>query len=643
VTPPAWGTPAWAGSDAFATAGDFTLSQPLVFVGRNLSPQWAAAVDLDLPAAPTGLAGRPGAGTYQEMTSRQRYAYLQWLANKRATPLSDDSTLRVFLAGLEGFLLTDGRTLESPDVPEVLQELQRLHKRYISTHGQLADQCSALHDAFRLSQTEQRGLRAYGDTGFVQLPGGAPSLGLRTALGHLMEDGKRLPARWAYQWARCWLSTQEVHVLPFYEDVLKRLFVQRYVQTFGEGLALPPTDRGMFEVAYVPRNPALRNNKLSLKHPVPSIGYWPHVTQPLAALLTRCRDELMPYALKRANGAPDAECWPQLPISLWPEEHRHAFRSLVEQALETPLVTAYAKLAAYFQLPAAAHRKYFAQLKARLCEFGLAAYPDLEGDRRPKSAEGAFVIFADAGGADALVDAEASTLEFVLRLCWTQFGASVDNWARCAPHLSQCAQISSLSRALRMQRRARLAWAPHAGYKRVTGASFVKLDPAIQAQVRSWMYRLLAHVADLGPTPLLDKVLGANWRHIPQSTEFVLDTAKVALLTHETSQVQVLLGTVFGDDMEPDEPTTVPSGAAPDSTRSPLRAFLDALKAQPRWAHSELVSLANGLSLMLDGTIDDVNELGFDQCGVPVLEDTGEDWQVDSGVLNEVLQSLLGE
>lgn len=638
---PGWGTPAWAGAGASVAVGRFTLNSPFVFVGRNLPTRWAAAIDLSLPCGPEGLAGRPGARTYAQLTARQRHQFLAWLAAGRNAAPGDETPLWVFLSGAEEYLLA-ARSAETDSVhiEALLAELQRLAMRYRSVYGSVADQFQALHDYFRLARVEASGARAYADTGYVQPAGMSPATGLRFALGHLREDGKKVPARWAYQWARCLLTRSDVSDLAYSEEPLRRLFIQKYVQSFGEGFEMPPADEAQLELSYVPSNPTLPACRL--KNGAATVSYWPHLTQPLAVLLAQCFDELRPYIATRRLGTSEDESWPQLPVSLWPDEHRLAFRGVVQQAHEAPTPVTYELLAPYLRLQGSASKKTFSQMKARLAEFGLDAYPDLEGSRRPKGADDIFVLMAGSDEA-APADPLEAAYDVAVRLCLGELPPSEALNDALQAALGQHATADSkLTRSQRLARRAHLAWLVAEPGKKVTKAAWSKLEPEFRSQVLGLLRSLVGGREIASALKGLDRILGADWQATP-AAGLSLDVAKVSRLTEETARVQALLGTVFAEPAAPAPVLETPSASSAASPRPSRVAFLRALAERTTWPTAEFDALARAHRLLPGAVLEWANEQAFDRFDAPLLEETSDGWLLDAALLAELLTQDLPE
>ncbi len=118
-----------------------------------------------------------------------------------------------------------------------------------------------------------------------------------------------------------------------------------------------------------------------------------------------------------------------------------------------------------------------------------------------------------------------------------------------------------------------------------------------------------------------------------------LDMARVAQLKQETSQVTAMLASVFTendgehDDIhqpqqakteassdQADEPTTLGDTRSLFGLDDDLSQFLRALLARPEWARDDLSALANTMGLMLDGALEQINEVMLDHFDEMLIE-----------------------
>jgi TerB-C domain len=111
-----------------------------------------------------------------------------------------------------------------------------------------------------------------------------------------------------------------------------------------------------------------------------------------------------------------------------------------------------------------------------------------------------------------------------------------------------------------------------------------------------------------------------------------LDMSLVASKISESQEVSSLLADIF---VEESAIVQAPAAgiAGLDAAHSQL---LQALEQKAEWQRSELEAIAAGLSLMLDGALEVINDVAFDRCDEAVIE--GDDpFEVNLDVLQELL------
>lgn len=109
-----------------------------------------------------------------------------------------------------------------------------------------------------------------------------------------------------------------------------------------------------------------------------------------------------------------------------------------------------------------------------------------------------------------------------------------------------------------------------------------------------------------------------------QSHSFSLDMSSVETKLAETVAVSAILKDIFAEDVPVPSQTTVPESATTEASIAGLDAesfsFMQALASKHIWARDELEKLANHHSLMLDGTLDSINDASYDHFGGPFFE-----------------------
>lgn len=106
---------------------------------------------------------------------------------------------------------------------------------------------------------------------------------------------------------------------------------------------------------------------------------------------------------------------------------------------------------------------------------------------------------------------------------------------------------------------------------------------------------------------------------------FALDHDRIAQLQRETEQVSALLAQVFVGE-QPVEPEEVSIEEAGEDTSgvcgldADLSAFLRVLVSRNEWTRDELEAVASDMELMLDGALEQINDMAFEHFDMPVTE-----------------------
>lgn len=126
------------------------------------------------------------------------------------------------------------------------------------------------------------------------------------------------------------------------------------------------------------------------------------------------------------------------------------------------------------------------------------------------------------------------------------------------------------------------------------------------------------------------------------SSGIVLDMNKIAQLQRETAQVSALLAKVFEDEYT-EEPVLhlapQPSLPGPDTQLYGLdaehSAFMRLLLSRNEWSRHDLEDAAADMELMLDGALEQINDMGFEHFNMPISE--GDDpIEINPDILSEL-------
>jgi hypothetical protein len=138
-------------------------------------------------------------------------------------------------------------------------------------------------------------------------------------------------------------------------------------------------------------------------------------------------------------------------------------------------------------------------------------------------------------------------------------------------------------------------------------------------------------------------------RELPlQPSGLKLDWAKLAQIQEDSKAATAFLAGIFDEEerfvspiVTPDEQSDATQAAAIFANLDTQHAaFASDLVSRDEWSRDELVHLANQHDVMLDGALETINEVAFDEHDLPLVE--GEDPVVVNPALLEKFQQSMG-
>jgi hypothetical protein len=115
-----------------------------------------------------------------------------------------------------------------------------------------------------------------------------------------------------------------------------------------------------------------------------------------------------------------------------------------------------------------------------------------------------------------------------------------------------------------------------------------------------------------------------------------LDRNAIDEKIEETAAVSSLLAGIFVEpEDEPEPPASEPASADANGLDRASATFLEELGKQESWTRQGIEQLAARLDLMVDGTLESLNELAFELCGAPLAEGE-EPIEVDVEIAKEM-------
>ncbi|KGE68904.1 MULTISPECIES: TerB N-terminal domain-containing protein [Pseudomonas] len=600
--------------------------------------------------------------SYDNISPEARRAYLQWLSSGRKAPHANIGYVFLFFYGLERRVFVDAKKdrAAAAEVPTIIAEVERLLSIYDENHS-FNTYASRFVDFLRQGKVLAR--RYQEAPPAPLLYGYEMPIELRIGLGQLAADKQPMPADWALSWVLSDHNIGKRTPVTRCEDAFAQLFRLCYEERHSAGMVLPQ-NKTRLRLQYNTASAGLPPQELDGLSGIPDVTATTAARKKLQQLVDECTVQLEPYSryLGRNPDTPGAlEGLLQLPVSLWPATARTELDELKQRIGDGMVVMSFGELAGRLQSAGTLSRDKVLTLARALESLHIGIEPDvLAGSRTPK-AEDSVVLFAtqaedgdlraspaysaasvtlDLACAVAAADGDTSPQEIML------LSQHVDSWS----HLSG-AHRKRLKAHLRLQlnqpptlQSLKKKLEPLAEPAKRVVAAFLAHLAQVDGEVSPAEVKLLERVyktLQLDPQSLYSDLhvaasgspVGSSQAtpSVPGPTPskpvggFALDQERIAQLQRETEQVSALLAQVFVDEKPAESEETVVEETVEDTSAicgldSDHSAFLRVLVSRAEWARDELEAVASDMELMLDGALEQINDMAFEHFDMPVTE-----------------------
>jgi uncharacterized tellurite resistance protein B-like protein len=621
--------------------------------------------------------------SFHSVSPEARRAYLQWLEGGRRDPLADTGYVFLFFYGLERRALVDA--VSDPqvkaEIPLIVKEVQRLLDIY-GDNRSFRGYAEGFLD-YLGNQTVDPNLYLGPPPDAVAYSYEMP-LPLRIGLGQHAANKRPLDANWALAWALADPNISKRTPVTRCKDVFAALFKLKYVSAHPTGLMLAQ-NKTKLKASYRPASAVLMAPLLTMGD-LPDVMATSGTRKSLQLLVELCTSELEPYSRYLGRNPENADALEgllQLPVTLWPATARTELDDLQSKIGDDLIVMSFAELAGRFKSAGALSRDKVLALARALESLHIGMEPDvLAGSRTPKAEDriALFVTQAEDGSlrASAAYNAASVTLDLASSVASADGDTSNEEVTLLAQHIDSWSHLSVAHRKrLRAHLQIQIQQPP-------TLASLKKkLDP-LTVEAKRTIASFLAHLAQAdgvvspAEVKLLERVYkalqldsqllysdlhgaasGAIITPVKPATSatpsepdiqsaavakqgFVLDHERIAELQRETAEVSALLAKVFTDDqVEEPEQSIEPVESATETSADVVgldlehSAFLRLLISRAEWSRSELEAAASDMELMLDGALEQINDMAFERFDMPVTE--GDDpIEINTDILEEL-------
>ncbi|UVM36123.1 TerB N-terminal domain-containing protein [Pseudomonas sp. B21-017] len=621
--------------------------------------------------------------SFHSISPEARRGYLQWLEGGRRDPLADTGYVFLFFYGLERRALVDA--VSDPqvkaEIPLITKEVQRLLDIYGDNRSfrgyaegfldYLSNQ--ALDPNLYLGPPPDAVAYSY------EMP-----LPLRIGLGQHASNKRPLDADWALAWALADPNISKRTPVTRCKDVFAALFKLKYTSTHPAGLILAQ-NKTKLKASYRPASAVLMAPAVNLGD-LPDVMATSGTRKNLQLIVELCTSELEPYSRYLGRNPESAEALEgllQLPVALWPAPARAELDDLQHRIGDDLIAMSFGELAGRFKSAGALSRDKVLALARALESLHIGMEPDvLAGSKTPKAEDqiALFVTQPEDGSlrASAAYNAASVTLDLASAVASADGDTSNEEVTMLGQHIDSWSHLSVAHRKrLKAHLRIQIQQPP-------TLASLKKkLDP-LTVEAKRAIASFLAHLAQADGTvspsevKLLERVYkalqldsqllysdlhgaasGARVASVipPANTTqsepgvplpvnakqgFVLDHERIAELQRETAEVSALLAQVFTDDRVEESEQLIEDAESTSASSADVAgldlehsAFLRLLVSRPEWSRSELESAASDMELMLDGALEQINDMAFDRFDMPITE--GDDpIEINKDILEEL-------
>ena len=684
----------WMGVNDCVTVAGFRIPG-FVYAGRNLCAikgydAEPSLIDPSKPVAPSTEGFDPASipywPSYSTITPAARHAYLKWHASGRSAAEVPISFTFLYFYGLERRVLHDygSQTERGEEYQAILGEVRRLLEVYGGNHSfrryasAFLEMAQAIHHTVNTDDPPPD----YPVSGY-ELPSR-----LKIALGLMARDGKPIPQAWACAWVSADPSFPRRTPFLRCNTYFAELFALRYQKKWGTGIVVKP-NKTTIRLEYQPASASF-GGQVTASTALPDITVLKEPIGMLKELGVGCMDDLDPYS-RYLGRNPGAEAHPAAMALLPPallEASQAGETRLVRESLAARVnsgaVLSRDELLRLVKLPidAGFTKRDAVAIAQYLAAMGFGMEPDVRFGGPVAGVEAKVYLFPAKPGAASAPTPAYSAATLLVHMAALVSAADGTISREEEQHLeSHIASALHLSEDERTRLSAHLCWVLAerpglAGVKKRIESLATAQRQAIgrflvgianadghvspeEVDTLGKLYRLLGldpadvysdvHQAATEPVtvqPPASAVTGFALpprKPKPKPAGVQLDAAIIEAKLRETAAVSALLASVFVEESPPPRETmrrAVDMGDCIVGLDLATSAFLRYLSAKPAWSREELEIAAAERSLLLEGSIEAINEAAFDAFEEPALEGDNP-IEINAAVLSALLERTL--
>lgn len=601
--------------------------------------------------------------SYSSLSRQCRGAYLDWLATDRSAVNTPIGFVFLYFYGLERFVIENGQDdqVGQEQFEDIFDEVLRLRKVFASNRSFAGYSANLLEFMYLVKSKLFKSKKHI-------LPKTRHSLLFKLRLSEQVVATERVDDELALEWIK---NTDQYNLKTAARrcDVeFDSLFKLYYRQKFPEGMQVKP-NKTKLNAEYFAANGGIPSVKILLDDlPDPSVLKTPiKKLIPIADRVTEALASYSRYLAKADTSKDDLAALMLLPreiASSQPSPLIEKFKTWAKAIiLENDGVTNVSEfwLQTGLPVPKAINKKEGELIYnlANFADIGIA--PDLRYHHAKPKLDGKLVLFAPGHGEGFVPSHAFNQVGVALRL-----GAMVANIdgvvdeSESAELEKVIARDDKLTDTEKRSLKAYLTWrlvtpSDNTGLKNrlnnlgVNEIEFVKrfilsialADGKVDNKEVKQIEKLYTNLG-------LDKELVTSDIHqlttsshqpalnSQNSSEFSLDETILALHESQTTEAKNMLEQIFTSDEDENdyaevvEPTNEVDGL--DQAHSQL---FEKLCGKAQWGREEVAQMCSELKLMIDGSIETINDWSFDLVDAPVIEDDG-DIYIDEEIVAEI-------
>ena len=488
---------------------------------------------------------------------------------------------------------------------------------------------------------------------------------IKLGLALMTRDGKPIPPAWARAWVAA--DSQFPPRTPFTRcrEYFNELFETRYRERFGEGVTVKP-NKTRLQIDYRPASASFGQTR-TLSAELPDITALQDPIGKLRALAEECTCELDAYSRylgRNPAGQKSLAAMALLPPVLLSKSttgHIRQLRDRLAEATGTGALLARDSLLKLVELPDVSTfaKREAVALAQVLASAGFGIEPDVRFGGTVPSRETKVYLFPMCLGAASAPTQAYSAAALLIQMAALVSAADGSISAQEQAHLeNHVAAAVQLAEDERLRLDAHLHWvlAERPGLAGVTkriDALTLSQREAIgrfligvanadgyispgEVETLGKMYRLLglnpqdvynhAHAAATEPVTVKRAEGAISGFAVPprqkqkKTADVQLDPAAVEAKLKETAAVSALLASVFMEAPTPAPVSWAEIGGCIPGLDEDASAFVRHLATRRVWNRGELELIASARALLLDGTVEAINEAAFEACDAAALE-----------------------